>query len=186
MTPQDERRFLEALRAKLVPESRLRARPSPGTVDERDEDDSAGSFLAIDVGAERMLVPIAAVEEVIVPPEPTLVPRVKDWVKGTFMQRGILVPLVDAAGLFGIPAPATDREGRVVIVGRGEDVMGLAVAAVRGIVAVGEESWEPLPAPHRFVSKATRLDGDLAGLLDVDALLSLPSDEATLRERSAG
>lgn len=183
MNADEERRYLEGLRARLVPASRRRAAPSGG--DETAADESEGSYLSVEIGRERMLVPIRMVEEVILPPEPTHVPRASACVLGTFMHRGLLVPLIDAAALLGIPEATDDAKRRVVVLGEGEELMALALAAVHGIFDVPEERWEPLPAPHRFVSRATRIDQELAGLLDVGALFSLPPAELAEAERPA-
>ncbi|MFN7972225.1 MAG: chemotaxis protein CheW [Acidobacteriota bacterium] len=165
----DPRRdFLERLHGKLVGE----VARSPERVEDA-EDVDRDAYLHVVVGSEHMALPVAAVEEVVIDPHLTPVPRAPAVVLGIFVHRGALVPVVDTARLTGATGGGEGR-GRIVVAGQGEDAVGLEVSATLGVIHVDLESWRELPRETwRYITRAARLSGTLVGLLDVAQILGM-------------
>lgn len=175
--------YIEKLYAKLVPESMRAAQEV--VADQVEEDDDVGtSFLHLRVGSEQFAIPIGYVEEVISIPELTALPGVTDRVLGIFQHRGILVPLLDTRQLVGVPG---ERESgpseRVIVLGGADETIGLLVSEVFGVAYIPHPEQQALPREElRFVSRSGRIEGNLVGLLDVDALFSLTTTSVLIGE----
>ena len=172
--------FLERLEQKLC------SAGDAVTSDHDEEEAGDSSYLKVRLGPEHFLVPVATIEEVVLPPEVTSIPRVKEQLRGIFMYRGALVPLLDTAALIGIADDQEDpnsKTGRTVIVGTGGDLVGLEVSEVAGVIEIAGELWEsPQTGTMRFVHQTTRLEETLAGLLDVHEILSMPKSQMVAEE----
>jgi purine-binding chemotaxis protein CheW len=121
------------------------------------------------VEKERYGLPLAAVKEVVVPPERfTRVPRAPAAVKGVMNLRGRVVTVVELRQLLGLPDGPTPQ-GRVVLLERGRKDLGLLVTDVDGIEAVERVSSAPgkaIPA----VRGVARLKGLAVTVLDPEGL----------------
>ncbi len=73
------------------------------------------------------------VAEILQPPRLTKVPGVRSWVLGVANVRGRLVPVMDLAGLLGLPSRANWRSRRVLVIEHGDHLTGLLVDAVLGM-----------------------------------------------------
>jgi chemotaxis signal transduction protein len=149
--------------------------------DARGEEAPTSAVLPVRLGTELFAVPVRHVDEVVMEPAVTPIPRARDEIRGVFLHRGLLIPLVDAGRLLGLP-PAGGAVPRAVIVSEGDDALGLLVDEVLGIVDPPAEAWEPLPAERfRHVTHTARLAdtlpaplaGSLAARLDVASILAL-------------
>lgn len=78
------------------------------------------------------------------------VPTTPAWIRGVMNLRGSVVPVIDLAVKFGLPATATTRRTCIVIVEanlRGEQaVMGVLVDEVNRVIDLGPEDVEEPPA----------------------------------------
>jgi purine-binding chemotaxis protein CheW len=121
------------------------------------------------VEKERYGLPLAAVKEVVVPPERfTRVPRAPAAVTGVMNLRGRVVTVVELRQLLGLPDGLTPP-GRVVLLERGRRDIGLLVTDVDGIEAVERVS----PAPGKAVPAVrgvARLKGQAVTVLDPEGL----------------
>jgi purine-binding chemotaxis protein CheW len=124
------------------------------------------------LGKDRYALPLAAIREVVVPPERfTRVPRAPPVVSGVMNLRGRVVTVVDLQALLeletlGVREPATER---VVLLDRGRRDLGLLVTDVDGIEAVERVA----AAPGRGVPSVrgvTRLKGWAVTVLDPDGV----------------
>lgn len=146
---------------------------------------SAGQVLAIDV---------ASVVEVVPPVAWRSTPAVPEFVRGLFMYRGRLIPLVDAARLLqGEPAP--DRMMNRVLVlrvpgheGRAEWHVGLWVECILDLERVDFRAPDHHPGfateECRFLGPVTRTHWGLAQLVEPRELFT-PEQESTLTHRLA-
>ncbi len=121
------------------------------------------------VEKERYGLPLAAVKEVVVPPERfTQVPRAPAAVTGVMNLRGRVVTVVELRQLLGLPDGSTPP-ARVVLLDRGRRDLGLLVTDVDGIEALERVSTAPgksIPA----VRGVARLKGLGVTVLDPEGL----------------
>lgn len=106
---------------------------------------------------------MAQVAEILQPPRLTKVPGVRSWVLGVANVRGRLVPIMDLAGLMGLPSKANWRSRRVLVVEQGDHMVGLLVDAVLGMqqFAIDRqiEASDIDPAFEKFVAHSYERDG---------------------------
>jgi purine-binding chemotaxis protein CheW len=121
------------------------------------------------VEKERYGLPLAAVREVVVPPERfTRVPRAPAAVTGVMNLRGRVVTVVELRQLLGLPDGPTPPS-RVVLLDRGRRDLGLLVTDVDGIEAVERVTTAPGKAVPA-VRGVTRLRGQAVTVLDPEGL----------------
>lgn len=121
------------------------------------------------VEKERYGLPLAAVKEVVVPPERfTRVPRAPTAVAGVMNLRGRVVTVVELRQLLGLPDGPTPP-GRVVLLERGRKDLGLLVTDVEGIEAVERVTTAP-GKPTAAVRGVARLKGLAVTVLDPEGL----------------
>jgi purine-binding chemotaxis protein CheW len=121
------------------------------------------------VEKERYGLPLAAVKEVVVPPDRfTRVPRAPLAVAGVMNLRGRVVTVVELRQLLGLPDGATPC-CKVVLLERGRRDLGLLVTDVDGIEAVERVSAAPGKAVPA-VRGVARLKGMAVTVLDPEGL----------------
>ncbi|MGZ3460923.1 MAG: chemotaxis protein CheW [Archangium sp.] len=114
-------------------------------------------------------LPLAAVKEVVVPPERfTRVPRAPAAVAGVMNLRGRVVTVVELRQLLGLPDGPTPA-GRVMLLERGRRDLGLLVTDVDGIEEVERVSTAPGKAVPA-VRGVARLKGLAVTVLDPEGL----------------
>lgn len=118
---------------------------------------------------ERYALPLAAVREVVVPPQKfTRVPRAPASVKGVMNLRGRVVTVVELRRLLGFLEPGSACQ-KVVLLDRGRREIGLLVSEVDGIESV--EKVAPAPGkPAAAVRGVTRLGGRAVTVLDPEGV----------------
>jgi len=133
-------------------------------------------------GSLRCGLDAAAVQEVTVGGELTVVPGSASAFRGLFNLRGTVVPVVDLAAALGQPplAPGT-RTAFLVVNPRGDErgVAALAVQSLQGMAEVSPHEIESLPefaspAPGCVEGTAIASGGPVL-ILDLKALLSAPA-----------
>jgi len=85
------------------------------------------------LAGQNFVADMSDVAEILQPPRLTKVPGVRSWVLGVANVRGRLVPVMDLAGLIGLPSKANWRSRRVLVVEQGDHLIGLLVDAVLGM-----------------------------------------------------
>jgi purine-binding chemotaxis protein CheW len=70
----------------------------------------------------------------------TRVPRTPAFVKGVINLRGVVVPVIDLRGRFGLPETEFTNNSRIIIVSVGELEVGLIVDSASDVVDVDEDS----------------------------------------------
>ncbi len=121
---------------------------------------------------DRYALALAAIREVVVPPERfTRVPRAPGVVSGVMNLRGRVVTVVELGGLLGLTGPGSrdPRTERVVLLDRGRRDLGLLVTDVDGIETVEKV----VAAPGRdspAVRGVARLRGWAVTVLDPDGI----------------
>ena len=153
---------------------------------------SVTQYLTFLVAGDEYAVEILKVREILELGQVTKVPSMPAWIKGVVNLRGAVVPLVDLAVKFGLPATAPDKHTAIVVVeialaGR-LTVMGAVVDGVRQVLDLTPGQVEP-PPPFgaqirvEFLRGMTEANGKFILLLDIDAVLSV--DELLMAEEVA-
>lgn len=118
------------------------------------------------------------VSEILQPPRLTKVPGVRSWVLGIANVRGRLVPVIDLAGLLGLPSQASWLSRRVIVLAYEEHFIGLLVDAVMGMQQFAEDrqidAFDLHPEFHKFVEHAYELDGKSWPVFKLTQLLYEP------------
>ncbi|HET9449239.1 MAG TPA: chemotaxis protein CheW [Aggregicoccus sp.] len=121
------------------------------------------------VEKERYGLPLAAVREVVVPPERfTRVPRAPPALRGVMNLRGRVVTVVELGPLLGLPEGATPP-ARVVLLDRGRRDLGLLVTEVEGVESIERVSTAPGKAAPA-VRGVARVKGQAVTVLDPEGL----------------
>lgn len=75
----------------------------------------------------------------------TRVPKTYDFIKGVINLRGVVIPVIDLRGRFGLPeAEATDQT-RIIILAHAELEVGFIVDNASDVMDINEEDIEPAP-----------------------------------------
>jgi purine-binding chemotaxis protein CheW len=138
---------------------------------------------------DRYALPLAAIREVVMPPERfSRVPRAPPVVSGVMNLRGRVVTVIELRGLLGLGPPAGSSESspsepradkgrseRVVLLDRGRRDLGLLVTDVDGIDTI--EKVIPAPGRHSAaVRGVARLRGWAVTVLNPDGVDALVLD----------
>jgi purine-binding chemotaxis protein CheW len=131
-----------------------------------------GAAVIFPVGADTYAVAADTVREVVSGPRTTNVPTVAPELVGALNLRGEVVPVFDLAALLGIGTIVDAPFAVVVSTSAGP--AGLLVSGLPSVVVLGDEiAAAELPG----TLGAHRVDGGVAVLVDVEALL-LPRSDA--------
>ncbi len=135
-------------------------------------------FVAFRVGADEFAVDVGQIQEIIRLTTITAVPRTPDFVEGVVNLRGRIVPVIDLARRFELPAGPRDRAARIVVTDVDGRTVGMIVDAVNEVVRLGPEAIEPAPEvvqegiPTAFITGIGKRDGRLLIMLDLPLVLS--------------
>src|SRR6478736_6853083 len=138
-------------------------------------------YLSFQVAGESYAVGVLQAREIIEFTTVTRVPHAPPAVRGVINLRGSVVPVVDLALKFGLPASGVGRRTCVVIVECTIDgeatVMGVMADAVNHVLDLGPADIEPAPSfgtrvRTEYLKGMGKLEQGFVLLLDMDKLLS--------------
>jgi purine-binding chemotaxis protein CheW len=148
-------------------------------------------YLSFQLAGEEFAFGILRVKEILEYDTITRVPNAPAAVRGVINLRGSVVPVVDLALLFGLPATGVTKRTCVVIVEARVDeqdlVMGVLADAVSQVMELSDDAIEPPPAfgsrvRVEYLMGMGRLDDrKFVLILDIDRLLgdvALPAPAA--------
>ena len=150
-------------------------------------------YLTFQVADAEYGVGILKVREIIEYDTVTRVPHAPPAVRGVLNLRGAVVPVVDLAVKFGLPASTVTKRSCVIVVecllDGEETVMGVLADAVSQVIDLAPADIEPAPAfgarvRVEFLQGMGKLGGRFVLLLDLDRLLS--AQEAAAGRPTAG
>ena len=114
-------------------------------------------------------------KEVIKVRDLTEVPKAPRDIMGVISLRGVVIPVMNLRGRFGMPIKSSGE--RIIIVRDGTGLLGLLVDTVRHVVRVPEKSIEPAPSINTINGELIRGIGRHKGgmfiLLDMQKMLEL-------------
>ncbi|MEW5851963.1 MAG: chemotaxis protein CheW [Myxococcota bacterium] len=141
--------------------------------------DDRERVLIFGLGNEEYGLEIMAVREILKPPVLTEVPRAPHPVLGVFSLRGLVLPVLALTDVLGVGGEARGggREARVLVVGHGEDAVGLWVHRVAHVARMSRRMVEPAPggldgSRRAMLRGLVRMDERLIILLDLPQLLT--------------
>lgn len=138
------------------------------------DDETTVQLAALEVGAERYVVDVMRVEEVIAPPEVVKVASGPSFVEGVFELRGSILPLVDARKRL-LGSGGAYESGRLVVCKVGGGRFGLLVDRVTTVFRTAKANLKSAPltstAERPYVLGVCHHAGRLYLMLDVKALL---------------
>lgn len=122
-------------------------------------------------------IEIASVESIIKLQEITRIPKSPAYVEGVINLRGSVLPVVDLAKRFGVPANENNRETRIVIVNIDGIKFGMVVSAVSEVLTIDDVVIEPTPPivttiNSSYISGIARVESRLIILLDLNKILT--------------
>lgn len=100
-------------------------------------------FLVFTVGADLMGLPLASVKEILKLAPLTEVPRARREVLGILSVRGRITTVLDLRRRLGVPEAPPTRSARILLVERGDEVIGLRVDAVTQVLRLRTSEVEP-------------------------------------------
>ena len=177
ITPQEDEAFLS-------PDTEAGEMQSEDIVDEMtsaapDADEKKIELLAFKLSNEEYVLDINRIKEIIRPVEITRVPRVPLYIKGIISLRGVIVPvynLKNRLGLLEANEFSNDSQKRILIVNFDEELIGIIVDAVTGVVKINEDIIEPTPqiikgVDAEYLKGVARTNNRLLILLNLDRVL---------------
>jgi len=161
-------------------------------------------YLSFQLAGEEFAFGILRVKEILEYDTLTRVPNAPPAVRGVINLRGAVVPVLDLAHLFGLPATAVTKRSCVIIVevrvDEQELVMGILADAVNQVIELAPDTIEPAPAfgsrvRVEYLVGMGKLDArKFVLILDIDRLLgdvgaataavALPTPQAKTEESS--
>jgi purine-binding chemotaxis protein CheW len=138
-------------------------------------------FLSFQLAGEEYGVGILKVREIIEYPPVTHVPITPPWIRGVINLRGAVVPVIDLAVKFGLPAREVTPRTCIIVVevecGGERVVMGIVSDAFSQVIELRPQDIEPPPAIGtrmrlEYLVGMARADRRFILLLDIDRILS--------------
>lgn len=116
----------------------------------RDTEQNVHQYLTFQIGGEEYAISLLNVKEIIEYDVVTEIPKTPEWVRGVINLRGNVVPVIDLAVKFRLPASVVGKLTCIVIIEaecEGEPaVMGIMADAVRQVIALNPEDIEVPPS----------------------------------------
>ncbi len=146
-------------------------------------DGNARELLSFLVGGQDYCVDIMSVREIRGGTRPTPLPHAPRFMRGVINLRGTVLPIMDLACRLDLDTEIDRERNVIIVVADGERTVGLIVDAVSDILAVAEEDMQPPPdlkadSERSFISALTIVEDRMIRVLDLNAVLPLPSEEA--------
>ena len=144
-----------------------------------DADEKKIELLAFKLSNEEYVLDINRIKEIIRPVEITRVPRVPSYIKGIISLRGVIVPVYNLKNRLGLSEAnefSNDSQKRILIVNFDEELIGIIVDAVTGVVKLNEDIIEPTPqiikgVDAEYLKGVARTNNRLLILLNLDRVL---------------
>lgn len=135
-------------------------------------------FLGFEVSGERYGLPLASVREILKTAPLTPVPRAPGDVLGILSVRGRITTVLCLRTRLGLPQTERPKSPRILLVDRGDEILGLHVDAVTAVVRLSPSEIEPAEAigagltDHVMgIGRPHGAEGDVVVLLEPRALL---------------
>ncbi|MGW8956154.1 chemotaxis protein CheW [Paenibacillus sp. NPDC055715] len=102
-------------------------------------------IIVFKLGAEEYGVEVEKVQSIERMVPITRVPRTYDFVKGVFNMRGVVIPVIDLRGRFGLSEAEYTDQTRIIIVAVGEMQVGFIVDSANDVIDLNTDNIETPP-----------------------------------------
>ena len=138
------------------------------------------SFL---IGTQEFCVDIMSVREIRGWTPATPLPHSPGYVRGVINLRGAVLSIVDLAARLGFPPTEPSARAVIIVAQVGNQVVGLLVDAVTGILTVTSDTVQPTPdvasdMARSFVTGVLAVDGRMISLITLDHVLPAAERQA--------
>lgn len=138
-------------------------------------EDSLKEYLSFQVGEEDFAVDITSVVEIKAWTKPTRLPNVPSYLLGIINVRGVILPIFDLRGRFGLGNTEADQKKVIVFITYQGRTIGILVDGVSDIVKVSEDEIQPAPnvegdIKDEFINGLVGANGKMLVLLDIEKL----------------
>lgn len=135
------------------------------------------------IGKQEFCVDIMSVREIRGWSPATPLPHSPVFVRGVINLRGAVLSIVDLATRLGLPSSEPSARHVIIVAQVGQQVAGLLVDAVTGILTVTAETIRPTPdvaseMARSFVKGVLAIDNRMITLITLDHVLPSPEQEA--------
>lgn len=153
------------------------------------EDEFSQNFLAFYLDGKNYGFPILKVNEVIVLPEITPMPKTPEYMKGVINLRGLIIPIIDLRLALHMEKVEYDKQTCVIIVKmqiqNSEKMVGFIVDCVSEVFEINAENIEMPPTygeklDNDFLKGIGKVKDKIIMLLDIDKILSKNDTEALI------
>ena len=97
-------------------------------------------------------------------------PNAPGYILGVMALRGPIIPVIDLCKRLGVSSGVRDQKSRIMVVDLGDEVVGIIVDRVTGVVKIHPDSIRPVPETietgGEFLRGIARKDDKLYILLD--------------------
>lgn len=133
-------------------------------------------FVMFRVGDAAYAVPSSAVVQLESFSTATPVPGTQDYVEGLVQVRGTVVPVINLRVRFGLPRVESTIDTRVIILQRGERLVGLLADSAREVLKLEPSEFQPPPEvvarqSKGFVRAVANLPSRLVMVIDCDRVI---------------
>jgi len=127
-------------------------------------------ILVFEMLGQRWGIDVGYVKEVVRLRQFTKVPNAPGSIVGVFNLRGQIVPLIDLGVVLGL---GSSERNYVVVIEADEELLGVVIGGVQGVVTVPKDSIEPPPPDTSDkIRGVARVQDSLVSILDVEKIVS--------------
>ena len=153
------------------------------TEDTKQSASASIELLSFRVVGQDYSVDIMSVREIRGSAKATSLPHAPAFVKGVINLRGTVLPIVDLAARLGLETEGNNDRNVIIVVDLGGRTAGLMVDAVSDILAIPHDELQAPPEmsiddARNFVSALTVVDNRMIRVLDLNAVMPPPDEEA--------
>jgi purine-binding chemotaxis protein CheW len=135
------------------------------------------------VGGQDYCIDIMSVREIRGGTRATPLPHAPRFMRGVINLRGTVLPIMDLSCRLDLDTELDHERNVIIVVADGDRTVGLMVDAVSDILAVPEEDLQPPPelkadSERSFISALMIVDNRMIRVLDLDAVMPVPSEDA--------
>lgn len=152
-------------------------------INELFKNDEIVQMVVFELGREKFAVPIKSVQEIILPPEMTSIPKAPEFIEGIINLRGVIVPVIDACKRFNIPSiQEKSSDTRIIILDIESQTLGVVVNDVSEVINVDKDLVDNnvtnLTDDTDFIWGIAKIKDKLLILINPEELLNLKEKES--------
>lgn len=137
-------------------------------------------LIGLTIGEEVFLLPISAVNEIIMLEPITYVPRSPLYVEGVLNLRGHILPAINLRKMMGIEKGSVTPSTRIVIASDGKISIGMLVDSITTVFSLLPNEIENRSLPTRnpdldtdIISRICKTEDEIIGILDISKILGV-------------